>query len=145
MIADAPKKESSSYGMKRDPIKEAACRLVDCLLETVQEVNWDVSNLGANPLEKQLTELLKAAGVAASYEYPGYITVRTKRGSLDVGTANGEWGMDIIDEQGQNIEDQAGAPYDSWLSNISKREPQEVSPAELIEHILEVVNWANRR
>jgi len=129
--------------MKPDLVKEAAHHLVNRLLED-QEIGWDLTNVAADPLEKQLTAFLKAAGVQASYEYPGYVAVRTKSGDLEIGTANGDWGLDFIDD-GQNIEDQAGAPYDAWRSNISHREPSEVTPAELIRYILPMVAWADKR
>jgi hypothetical protein len=121
-----------------------ARRLVDRMFESpAVEVPWDLSSVENNPLERQLSVLLTIAGIPASYEYPGYVAINTKRGQLNIGTANGEWGMDLIDAQGQNIVDQAGAPYDAWLSNTSKRDPQEVSPVELIEYILPIVAWGN--
>lgn len=47
---------------------------------------------------------LQARGYRTTVEYPGFLLVSMPLGSLNIGTANGEWGGDVTDSEGRYLE-----------------------------------------
>lgn len=53
---------------------------------------------------KAVLAQLKACGIEASYEYPGCIVIPLSGATLWVGTANGNWGCNLLDADGNEVE-----------------------------------------
>lgn len=52
---------------------------------------------------KAATEILQRHSVPASWEYPGVIMIYIGENVLSLGTANGEWGYDFMDDAGRDL------------------------------------------
>ncbi len=80
-----------------------------------------VSVVTESMLTAVVAELIKR-GLYASTEHPGYITVSSPTVPLwlDCGTANGTWGIDLIDVDGQSVVESFESTLPADCSDVAR-------------------------
>jgi hypothetical protein len=79
---------------------------------------------------------LQAAGIPASWEYPGHISIEAPDYLiLAVGTADGFWGYDVHDKRGFD----RTPPYTPEMATIKDILPENVTPEQLVAAVQSVL------
>ncbi len=97
-----PDKEIWNYAVVESRAKELVEKVLRKHLLAPASVETEPAPAAAETrIGEAAIELLKARGVSASWEHPGYISVPCPRDlTLSVGTADGFWGYDVHTKDG---------------------------------------------